>query len=248
MIGIVGGIGPLAGIDLYKKIVENTLANTDQGHVPVLLASIPNEIVDRTEYLLGNISENPAPALARVILQLESTGATHIGIACNTAHAPQIFEVVRSILEAHQSRVEIVHLIDQTVASIKTYSPRIQRVGLLNTSGSYKTGLYQNKLAQAGLTPIVLDFEQHDALVHKAIYDPETGLKAVPTAHPEAVRKLNEAIRQLQSLGAEAIVLGCTEIGMVEESLNFLGLSVFNPNLILAKSLIYRSFPEKLKP
>ena len=105
MLGIVGGIGPMAGADLYKKIVENTIANTDQEHLSVLLASMPNEIADRTSFLLGKTDKNPAPAIAQIILMLERAGATHIGIACNTAHSPQIFEPMYSILAQNESKV-----------------------------------------------------------------------------------------------------------------------------------------------
>jgi len=244
MIGIVGGIGPMAGADLYKKIVENTMANSDQEHLPVLLASIPNEIVDRTEYLLGRISENPAPALAKVVLLLERAGSKHIGITCNTAHAPQIFDPLLSILKANGSQADIVNMIDETVLAIQSHQTKIQRIGLLSTSGAYQTGIYQNRMEAAGLTPILLDFEKHEALSQRAIYE----IKAASTEIPQgSIDRLNTAIQMLKNLGAQAIVLGCTELGMIENRLDFGGLEVFNPNLILARALIERAFPEKLK-
>jgi len=246
MIGIVGGIGPLAGSDLYIRVLENTEAHADQDHVPVLLASIPNEIVDRTDYLLGKVAENPAAALAKVALLLENAGATHIGIACNTAHAPAIFDPMMAILREKGANSEIVNLIDETVRAIQTHPAQCKRVGLLCTSGSYKVGLYQTKLEAAGLEATVLDFARHDALVHDAVYNPTHGLKAVPKASPEAVAQLNSAIVYLKVLGAEAILLGCTEIGMVESELDVQNLPVFNPNTILARALVGKAFPGKL--
>jgi len=244
MIGIVGGIGPMAGADLYKKIVENTIANTDQEHLPVLLASIPNEIADRTCFLLGKSTENPAPAIAKVILLLERAGVKHIGIACNTAHAPQIFDPMLAILKENSSQAEIVNMIDEVVRSIQSHPAKIQRVGLLSTSGTYKTGIYQKRLETAGLTPIVLDFELQESLPQRAIYE----IKSASTNIPQVpIDLLNTAIRILKGQGAHAIVLGCTELGMIEERLDLQGLAVFNPNLILARTLIARTFPEKLK-
>jgi len=244
MIGIVGGIGPMAGADLYKKIVENTIANTDQEHLPVLLASIPNEIADRTSFLLGKSAENPAAAIAKVILLLERAGVKHIGIACNTAHAPQIFDPIKAVLKEMGSKTEIVNMIDEAVHTIQMHPGKIQRVGLLSTSGTYKTRIYQNRLESAGLTPIVLDFEQHEALSQKAIYE----IKSASTDIPQnPIDLLNTAIQRLKALGAQAIILGCTELGMIEDRLDMAGLAVFNPNLILARALIERTFPEKLK-
>jgi aspartate racemase len=245
MIGIVGGIGPMAGIDLYKKIVEHTLANTDQEHLPVLLASMPNEIVDRTEFLLGKINENPAPALAKVILLLERAGAQYIGIACNTAHASDIFEPMRAILCQNNSKSVLVNMIEESMAAILNHPGKIQRVGLLSTSGAYKTRIYQHRLESAGLTPVILNWEQQESLAQRAIYE----IKASSTDIPQGpLDLLNTAIQHLKAFGAQAIVLGCTELGMIEERLDFQGLHVFNPNLILARTLIAHSFPKKLKP
>lgn len=234
----------MAGADLYKKIVENTIAQTDQEHLPVLLASIPNEIADRTEFLLGKSTENPAVAIAKIILLLENAGSKHIGIACNTAHAPEIFEPMLALLKKNGSKAQIFNMIDESMRAIRIHPFKIQRVGLLSTSGTYKTRIYQNRLEAAGLISILLDFEQHEALSQRAIYE----IKAASTNIPQApIDLLNEAIKILKNLGAEAIVLGCTEIGMIEERLDFQGLAVFNPNLILARALILNAFPEKLK-
>ncbi|MFN0173667.1 MAG: aspartate/glutamate racemase family protein [Saprospiraceae bacterium] len=248
MIGIVGGIGPMAGADLYKKIVENTVAHRDQDHLSVLLASFPQLIADRTDYLLGKSNESPANALAEVILLLENAGSKYIGIACNTAHAPQIFDPMMKTLMDKGSKAEILHLIEHTTAFIKAQEQAFERIGLLCTLGSYKTNLYQNRLRNASLTPVVLDIKRHNELAQVPIYHPDYGLKCISEGHPEAIIKLNTAIAELQALGAEAVILGCTEIGMVEEQLDFHGMAAFNPNTILARELIRRVAPEKLKP
>ncbi|MDX1912737.1 MAG: amino acid racemase [Saprospiraceae bacterium] len=248
MIGIVGGIGPMAGIDLYKKIVDNTIAQRDQEHLSVLLASLPADIADRTAFLLGEAAINPANALARVILLLEKAGARHIGIACNTAHAPAIFDTMLDHLKQAGSQAEICHLIEITLAAIQTAPLQIRQVGVLCTSGSYQARLYQGALERAGLLPVMLNFDRHVELVQAAIYHPVVGLKAAPEGRPEAIFNLNTAIVELQALGAESVVLGCTEIGMVEEALDFQGMTAFNPNLILARTLIQKACPAKLKP
>jgi Aspartate racemase len=142
----------------------------------------------------------------------------------------------------------VLHLIrlSAQAALDHPYAPR--RIGLLSTSGSYQTGIYQRHLEALGLEPVVLDFERHHAWVHDAIYNPEHGLKSVPQAHPEAIIQLNTAIAALQSLGAECIMLGCTEIGMVESELDFLGMASVNPNQVMARALVHSFAPEKLKP
>ena len=71
MIGIVGGVGPHAGLDLMKKVFDNSQAASDQEHVDALLFSLPSGINDRTEYLLGKVEENPGKALAEILIRLE---------------------------------------------------------------------------------------------------------------------------------------------------------------------------------
>lgn len=91
MIGIIGGVGPTAGADLLQKITEETIAKSDQDHLPIILFSLPNKILDRTEYLEGKVNENPGKAMGDIALQLERAGATIAAAPCNTAHADEIF-------------------------------------------------------------------------------------------------------------------------------------------------------------
>lgn len=247
-IGIVGGMGPLAGIDLYKKIVENTVAGTDQDHLPVLLASLPADISDRNRYLLGQSPINPAPAVAEVVMLLDRAGVTHVGIACNTVYAPPIFDQMVQILEKNGTTANVLHLIQLSAQAALKHPHAPRRIGLLSTSGSYRIGIYQRHLEALGLEPVMLDFERHHTLVQDAIQNPEYGLKSMPETHPEAIIRLNKAIAELQLLGAECIMLGCTEIGMVESELNFLGMASVNPNRVLARALIRLFAPEKLRP
>jgi aspartate racemase len=244
MIGIVGGIGPMAGVDLYRQIVENTIAQTDQEHLPVLLASLPNEITDRTSYLLGKTAQNPASALARVIMLLNNAGCSHVGIACNTAHAPQIYEPMAELLGIMGAKVELVHMIEEVIQAILDHPDQPRHIGVLSTTGTYSTRIYQNRLEAEGLVPVMLDYHTHEALVQRAIYE----IKAASTQIPLApIKLINEAIALLKSQGAEALVLGCTEIGMVADRLELQELPGFNPNFILARTLIERTFPAKLK-
>ncbi len=244
MIGIVGGIGPLAGADMYKQIVANTRAKADQDHLPVMLASLPGEIVDRMPFLLEGHGSNPAIGIAKVIQMLENAGADLIAIACNTAHSPAIFEPLLQILQAQGSNAEIINLIDITIQNILTHQVDAPCIGVLTTTGAYKVGLFQNALSYAGLTPIMLPYERHEALIHKAIFRIKVSGDVV---EDQVVEQLNTAIQELEMMGAQSILLGCTEIGMIEKSLDFRGMAVFNPNTIMARALISKISPEKLK-
>ena len=118
-IGVVGGVGPYAGIDLVKKIFDNTKANTDQENLPVALISIPEKIHDRTEFLLDETKPNPAKQIFEIIKQLESIGAIVVGIPCNTVHSPKIFDVIKNKLSESKSKVKLINMIKEVTNHIQ---------------------------------------------------------------------------------------------------------------------------------
>ena len=83
-IGIIGGMGPLATIDLYHRIVELTPARSDAEHIPTVIDS-NTRIPDRTASILAG-GESPVKELVRSAKRLEAAGADILLIACNTAH------------------------------------------------------------------------------------------------------------------------------------------------------------------
>ena len=237
MIGIVGGVGPLAGVDLFRKIIEATEAFSDQEHLPVLLHSIPSQIPDRTAYLLGQVAENPGYPISCIILQLEAAGATVCAIPCNTAHAPAILDIVKKELSARQSRMILVSLIEATVGFVKAIC-KDQPVGVLSTTGTRKEGIYRKPLQDAGFTVLEPGDEEQE-IVHEAIYHPEWGIKAQssPVA-PRARQLLEQAANQLIHRGAGCVIMGCTEIPLALTASHIREIPLIDPNKVLARTLI----------
>ena len=248
MIGIVGGVGPYAGVDLAGKILDQTIADTDQGHLPVALLSVPEKIADRTEFLLGRTEVNPAEAISRIILDLERLGAGVVGIPCNTAHAPKIFEAIRRKLRAAASKVQLLHMIEEVARFLGEHFPQVRRVGVLCTTGTYRSRVYPDGLEPHGFR-VLVPAEHLQQGVQSAIYDGDYGLKARPApASDTAKRRLAEAIEHLRQAGAEAIILGCSEIPLAVTEKRVGEAAVVDANLVLARALIREAAPEKLKP
>jgi len=249
MIGIVGGVGPYAGLDLMRKVFDQTLAGGDQEHVDALLFSFPSGIADRTEYLEGRVEQNPGVALAEVLIRLEQAGATVSGIPCNTAHAVPIFGLILETLNVRGSRIRLLHMVDETAKAIDQMHPGLKRIGVLSTTGTYKNGIYQAALEGAGKEVIRPSREMQEKLIHPAIYDPVFGIKSLSNPiHFRAMENLQEGFRALKQKGAEAVVLGCTEISLAFPGQEAEGMTSIDPNIILARALIRETFPEKLKP
>lgn len=247
-IGIVGGIGSYAGLDLTKKILDQTYTRSDQEHLSIALLSFPHEIGDRTSYLLGQTSINPAYAIFKIIRKLEDIGASVVGIACNTVHTAPIFDAIVENLYKANSSIKLVNMISEVAEFIRINHPQIRNIGVLCTTGTYITKTYSNILDQDDIN-IILPNEVLQDTIHNAIYDRGYGIKARSNPVTEFAKKqLLEAINYLQREGAEAIVLGCTEIPIAITNKKIGQTMIIDPTIILARALIKMVNPKKLRP
>jgi len=249
IIGVIGGMGPYAGLDLVQKIFDETLAASDQAHLPVTLLSFPARISDRTRYMLYADVPDPAPEIARIALQLENTGAVIAGMPCNSAHAPPIYDRIQQALRQAGSNLRLLNMIDETAVHLRSEFGAFTRIGVLSTNSIFQLGVYRDALLAAGFAPVLPDPEMQKAVVHEAVYDPVYGIKA--QSRPIDARARNQllgVIRTLREEGAEAIVLGCTELPLAIPEAELLGMPMIDPTRILARALIRDTRPEKLKP
>lgn len=249
MIGIVGGVGPYSGIDLLKKVFDNTLANSDQEHLDTVLLSMPSKIEDRTEYLVGKVKVNPAFAIAEVLRKLQEVGATVAGIPCNTAHSKGIFNVIQSELKKTGSSIKVLNMIDETISFITSNHPNITKVGVLSTTGTYKSSVYKTQLHLKGYEAIVPPLEMQEKLIHPAIYHPAYGIKSTSNPiHPQARKNLLQGVSFLKEKGAQAVILGCTEIPLAITEEKIYDIITIDPTNVLARALIYNFNSNKLRP
>lgn len=237
-VGIVGGVGPAATVDFMHKIVANTPARRDQDHIKLLVEQNP-QIPDRTESLVGN-GTDPTISLYATCKRLEAGGANAIAIPCNTAHA---------FVDRIQPRlkVPIINMMTATVNALRSEFPGVCSVGLLATTGTIASGLYQKALEARGLSQIVPGSSMQ-ARVMNAIYG-TTGVKAGYTSGP-CKDDILAAVDQLVELGAEVIVLGCTELplllpGQQVRSSTDVTVPLLDPTEVLAKRCIAYARPAR---
>jgi aspartate racemase len=239
-------MGPHAGLDLARKILNQTRARTDQAHLPVALLSLPDRIVDRSRFLFSETDENPACAMAAIGRQLDALGATVAGIPCNTAHAPAIFDAVTADLQRTGHSIHVVHMIEATVDHIRTTLSGAQRVGVLSTNAVFELQLYEKPLTEAGFT-FVPPEPAVQQRVNQTIFDPSFGLKGQSDPPSERARDtLLHAIRHLRDRGADAVVLGCTELPLAPLQALVHDTPLIDPGRILARALIRATYPDKL--
>lgn len=243
-IGIVGGVGPLAGVDLHKKIIKNTNAHSDQEHLPVYHISCGHLITDRTEYYLNQTLKNPAIAIFNVITQLHQMQCSIIGIPCNSAHIPCIRDALDNVIQlSYSNDIEVLHLIKEVGLHIK--SEGIEKVGLLATKGTIQSKLYQETLDKMGIQVVVPTTDERINRVHDSIYHAEYGIKAKSLVTDRAREILLEETEHLIHEGVESVVLGCTELPLALTE-DMVRIPLLDATDVLARAMIYRSNPSKL--
>ncbi len=196
-LGILGGMGPLAGATFLARLTLLTPATRDQDHLPSVLWSDPR-VPDRTAARVAG-GADPLPKLLNGIRGLETAGCGAIAIPCNTAHgwyAPM----------AEAARVPILHIVDATAEELLRLGVRSGRIGLLGTAGTLAMRLYQDRLEARGYSCVVPSEDEMQRLVSPAIAQVKANLIA------EARGPLLDMAVLLAHRGADAIVLGCTEI------------------------------------
>ncbi len=239
VIGIVGGMGPHAGAALFNGILRNTRASTDQQHLSAILMSFPGEIVDRTLFLEGKTTVNPAFRIVKVIKKLEAAGAELVGIACNTCHALPIYDVIMEELDKINSPVKMINMPVETCRTIAEKYYGARRVGVMATNGTYKSGLYRRLLREWGFDIVQPRAEFQNDIIHRMIYDPEFGIKAQGGFISSQVQGLMEkAIDYFKEQDTDAIILGCTELSLTVTGSKIRGIQMVDSTECLARALV----------
>jgi aspartate racemase len=197
ILGVLGGMGPQATNTFYQRIIDRTQAESDQEHLRVLIWS-DAKIPDRTAGILGGREEEVFRHLLADAKLLEQMGATVLAIPCNTSH------YFADRLQA-QLNIPLINMIRETVAAIQASGKK--KVGILATDGTVRTGIYQDALTQAGLTPVTLP-ENLQKTVMSIIYDE---IKRGETGSRE---KFGEIDAYLRAQGCDCAILGCTELSV----------------------------------
>jgi aspartate racemase len=226
IVGILGGMGPAATADLYAKIIAATPATRDQDHLHVVIWADPT-VPDRSTALLHG-GEDPTPWLLRGAKQLIAMGASFIAVPCNTAHA--FFPAIEGAIA-----VPLIHMMDETASAVEIAHPSVERVGLLATSGTIASGLYQQWFAKHHIEVIV----PNDGLQERVVMGAIHRVKAGNTGR-ETTDLLLEAATYLVDHGAEAIIAGCTELPLVFKD-GDASVPVIDPTQVLAEAVVRRA-------
>lgn len=198
-LGVIGGLGPIATAHFMELITVMTRADTDQEHLPMIIYSAPY-IPDRTAYILDNTKESPLPGILSVGQALEAQGVGCIAIPCITAH--YFYDRLEQTFQ-----VPLINGVRETVAHLKHHG--IRRVGIMATSGTVQAGIFHRELEKQGLEAISPDAEGQAQVMHLIFENIKAG-------KPADMARFHACAQGLRRRGAEAIILGCTELSLIK--------------------------------
>ena len=242
IIGVIGGLGPHAGLDFTRKIFTNTKATKDQDHLDCLLVSCPSVIPDRTTYLLTKEGENPAIGMFSSAKRLHDAGVSYASVACNTAHAGLIFSPFCEMVKKFLPGLTIVNMLETCAA----YCKNIKRIGLLATIGTHNSRVYQEYFSENNNFELLEPDSEGQKIIHDVIFNEKYGIKAhSDEIDPIVSERIGVEIQKFVDRGAEAVILGCTELPLAVKPSNFT-VPLVDAGLVTARKLIELAAPHKL--
>lgn len=199
LLGVIGGLGPMATTHFMELVIRMTDAETDQQNLDMIVYNFPS-IPDRTGYILGSNLRSPLPGLLSVGNALARQGADYIAIPCVTAH--YFYEELKAGIPA-----TIINVVKETAAHLKEKG--ITAAGIMATDGTIASGLFTGALMDAGIRPILPSEERQKDVMHLIYNDIKAG-------EPVEMERFHAVQAEFQEKGAQAIILGCTELSLIK--------------------------------
>lgn len=220
IVGVIGGMGPEATLDLFYKIIKNTKAERDQDHIHLIIDNYP-QIPDRTAYLLGK-GENPLPYILESAKKLENLKVSAICMPCNTAH--YFIDEIRKNLS-----IPFLSIVESVIEEIKENYKNVKNIGLIATKGTIIGKVYENPLKKDGFNVIIREDLLDDIM--GIIYSIKGGV--IEKNSDLFLKIVDEYIKS----GSEIIIAGCTEIPLLFPYIKT-KIPIIDSTLCLAKKVI----------
>jgi len=193
-------MGPEATIDLFSKIVAATTSRKDQDHLRIIIDNNP-KVPSRFKFIMGE-GADPLPYLIEMAEKLERYGADLLLIPCNAAH--HFYDEIQE-----RVKIPILHISQETRRHIESMSPRLRKVGLMASGSTVKAGIYQ-KVFQGSNMELILPDSGNQEAISEAIYAFKQRVRT-----KKLQRILIGVAHSLAKMGAQAIILGCTELPII---------------------------------
>eukprot|EP01083_Nonionella_stella_P068036 180376_1 len=240
----------MAGVACHSILLKLAAYEDEKHHVDIIQLSRSHDISDRTDYLLKGDVPNSSSGMIisfKCALNVAKNRGMKLvfGVPCNTFHAPPIWDLFEyacneATADSGGASVHIVHMLRATLAYIHELCPNARRIGLLSTTGTRESGVYKTLFDEQNLELVQVPISMQPR-VHASINDPEYGVKARSPVTERARADSEDFVRVLKENGAEAAILGCTEIPLALPMNELHGIPLINPVVALCREMIRKS-------
>jgi aspartate racemase len=234
VIGILGGMGPDATVDLMRRVIAATPAGSDEDHIHMIVDNNP-KVPSRIAAIIEGTGPDPTPELVRMARGLEAAGATALAMACNTAHA-YAEDIAAAV------RIPLLNMVTLTAERIGGMVPPCRRVGLLASSAIRILGLYEKALAPLGIAVVYPEHQPAVMDVIKAVKRGDTG-----SANRSAFARIANGLMAGET---DLLLVACTELSILTESLEE-GTPILDALDVLAAAIVAEGLkstgPERVK-
>jgi aspartate racemase len=230
-VGIIGGMGPEATVDLMQRVIQATPANDDQDHLRMLIDNNP-KVPSRIKALIDGSGEDPAPVLVQMARDLERWGADFMAMPCNTAH--HFHPAVQAAVG-----VPVLNMIELTAGRIRQETPAVRKVGLLASTAVIRTDLYGESFARRGVEVVHPGDTSQDQVL--------AAIRAIKaqTFSSASLDALNRAVDDLIAREAEVILIACTELSVIAKKLQ-LSVATCDSAQVLAEAIVAEAMSAQL--
>jgi len=222
-VGVIGGMGPEATVDLMRRVIKATPAHDDSDHIRMIVDNNPT-VPSRIKAVIEGIGESPAPILVQMGSKLEAYGADFLVIPCNTAH--YYLNDIRSAVS-----IPVIDMIELTVDAVLRENPALKTLGLLASQAVLQTGLYRKRFGERDVDLVYPQDELQGKLMN--------AIRTIKTGRYGAREKriLRSAADNMIQRGAETLILACTELSLIADALDP-ELKVYDSAQILAEAVV----------
>jgi aspartate racemase len=197
VVGVIGGMGPEATVDLMRRVIAKTPADDDQDHIHLIVESNP-KISSRIAHLIERTGPDPTPELIQVAQNLQRAGAQALAMPCNTAHG-YAGAIKRAV------SIPLLDMISLTVEQVAARG-NVRSVGLLASTAVIDTKLFTSAFTAKGISIVLPSHQEQIMSLIKAVKRGDTGSK---------VQKQLGGLASELARNSDILLVACSELSVI---------------------------------
>jgi len=198
VVGVLGGMGPAATIDLMRRVMEATPASDDVDHIHLVVDQNP-KVPSRIDALINRTGPSPRDELVRMAKSLEASGATMLAIACNTAHG-YADDIAASV------GIPLLNMVTLTAEAIAARPGPVRKVGMLASTAVLQLGMFEKAFSAFGIETRYPDRQDDVMRIIR-------GVKAEGAT--DALAADFDALARELADGVDVLAIACTELSLL---------------------------------